>query len=487
MQERRKTMRKICDSRALRGPVRTALVVFALMGASATALSSSDAMLGSKTPYEAPAAARALEPAPAGFVPVALQLVARHGSRGLTKPGPEQRLQALCERAAAAGALTTEGQRLPALLARFTAAQQRIGYGNLSALGVQEQRQLARRLAERLPALFAAADAAPEGLLQSSGVDRAVDSAQQFAAALGEAVPRLRLAAAPTADRFLLYFHRLSAERDGAAADTPARRETLARSLRYQAWLRSPELAGQQRRIEADARRAGAARASLAPLFGADFVEQLGAEARQRAAEDLMDLRGAAADLRLELGDATAQAFEALLPAESIAVFAELGDAEDFYRKGPGLAQAGDASYAMAGQLLDSLLAGLDGAEPRLRLRFAHAEIVAPLVSRIGVAGVHVQQPATTPYAWAGNPWRTATVIPMAANVQWELWQGVTGERLVRQLLNEREAEFDPACEAARWRPGSYFYRVEALRACYAKLAAAMAPGPVSARPAAKR
>ncbi|MET0518874.1 MAG: histidine-type phosphatase [Burkholderiaceae bacterium] len=444
-------------------------------------------MLGSKTPYPPAPEGAALEPAPAGFAPAGLQLVARHGSRGLTKPGPEQRLLQLCERAAGAGALSAEGQRLPALLARFAAAQQRIGYGNLSALGVREQQQLARRLVARLPALFAAADAAPEVLLQSSGVDRAVDSARQFAAALGEAVPRLRVAAAPTADRFLLYFHRLSAERDGAAADTPARRETLARSQRYQAWLRSPELAAQQQRIEADARRAGAARASLAPLFGADFVEQLGAEGRQRAAEDLMDLRGAAADLRLELGDATAQAFQDLLPADALAVFAELADAEDFYRKGPGLAQGGDVTFAMAGQLLDSLLAGLDGAEPRLRLRFAHAEIVAPLVSRIGIAGVHVQQPASTPYSWAGNPWRTAAVIPMAANVQWELWQGVTGERLVRQLLNEREADFDPACEVARWRPGSGFYRVAALRVCYEKLTAATAPGLVSAMPAAKR
>ena len=35
-------------------------------------------------------------------------------------------------------------------------------------------------------------------------------------------------------------------------------------------------------------------------------------------------------------------------------------------------------------------------------------------------------------------------------------------------LLNEGEADFMPACEAARWRPGSHFYRVPALQACYA-------------------
>ncbi|MET0518490.1 MAG: hypothetical protein ABW005_06600, partial [Burkholderiaceae bacterium] len=80
-------------------------------------------------------------------------------------------------------------------------------------------------------------------------------------------------------------------------------------------------------------------------------------------------------------------------------------------------------------------------------------------------------------------PWRTAAVIPMAANVQWELWQGPAGERLVRQLLNEREADFSPACEAARWRPGSHFYRVTALRACYAGLATATAPALPAAQP----
>ena len=175
-----------------------------------------------------------------------------------------------------------------------------------------------------------------------------------------------------------------------------------------------------------------------------------------------MDLRGAAADLRLELGGD----FPQTVPPEAAAVFAEHDDADDFSRKGPGLLKAGDASYAVAGQLLDAMLAGLDGSQPRVRLRFAHAEIVAPLVSRIGVLGVHQQ--SAEPYRWANNPWRSETVIPMAANVQWELWRGPNGERLVRMLLNEGDADFMSACEAARWRPGSHFYRAVELRACYA-------------------
>ncbi|MGZ7230901.1 hypothetical protein ACXWOM_10605, partial [Streptococcus pyogenes] len=75
--------------------------------------------------------------------------------------------------------------------------------------------------------------------LLNSGVDRAVDSSRSFAAALQREAPRARVPAGWGSDRFLLYFHKLDARRD--EADTPARRATLERSERYQAWLRSPE------------------------------------------------------------------------------------------------------------------------------------------------------------------------------------------------------------------------------------------------------
>lgn len=413
------------------------------------------AELGSKTPYAPQQAAAGYEAPPAGYTPVAVVLVARHGSRGLTKPGPDEAALALWREAEAAGALTPRGQRFGADLQRFIAAQRALGYGNLSQLGVAEHEALAQRLVARLPALF---EAAPEVQLLSSGVDRAVDSSRSFAAALHEAAPRAQLPASWGADRFLLYFHRLDARRD--AADTPARQATLQRSVAYQAWLRSPELAAQQRRIDADPRLPAAAQALLAGLYGERFAARI--PQPLAAARQVMDVRGAMAGLQRELGGAV----EAFVPAPVAAVFMQADDAEDFYRKGPGLVEAGPVTYEMATQLLDDMLGRL-AAGRGVALRFTHAEIVAPLVSAIGVAGLHEPLPRSQPYDAALHPWRTERVIPMAANVQWEVWQGPGGERVVRMLLNEAQARFKPACDAARHGPGSHFYRVQALLACY--------------------
>jgi len=430
-----------------------AVGLLALIGLTATA-SASEA-LGSKTPYAPRQDAARYEAPPAGYVPVAVQLVARHGSRGLTKAGSDEASLKLWREAEASGALTPLGRGFGADLQRFMAAQRRLGYGNLSRLGVVEHEQLAQRMVARLPSLFASGPAVE---VLSSGVDRAVDSSRSFAAALQRAAPRAHVPASWGTDRFLLYFHKLDAKRD--VADTTARRATLQRSAAYQAWLRSPELAEQQQRIDADPRLPDAARVLLMGLYSEAFVA--GLTDPLAAARQVMDVRGAAAGLQRELGGE----LPAYVPASAAFTFIAADDAEDFYRKGPGLLEAGPVTYAIATQLVDDMLERLatgDGAV----LRFTHAEILAPLVSALGVAGLHQPQPRAQPYDYGNNPWRSETVIPMAANVQWEVWQADGGERLVRMLLNEGEADFKPACDAARLRPGSHFYRVTALVSCY--------------------
>lgn len=428
------------------------LAALALLTGSAVQASSE---LGSKTPYAPQQSADRYEAAPAGYTPVAVQLVARHGSRGLTKPGPDEAALKRWREAEAAGALTPLGVRFGAALQRFIVAQRQLGYGNLSQLGVVEQEQLAQRLVARLPALFAGST--PVSVL-SSGVDRAVDSSRSLVAALQREAPQAQVPASWGADRFLLYFHRLDARRD--TADTPARQATLQRSLAYQAWLRSPRLAELQRRIDADPRLPQAARRLLLDLYQPGFVDRLADPLE--AAREVMDVRGAMAGLRLELGGEA----ESFVPEEVAAVFMAADDAEDFYRKGPGLQETAPVTYDMATQLLDDMLGRLATGQGAV-LRFSHAEIVAPLVSAIGVAGVHQPLPASQPYDAATHPWRTERVIPMAANVQWDVWQGPQGRRLVRMLVNEAQADFKPGCEGARLRPGSRFYDVAALQRCY--------------------
>ena len=73
------------------------------------------------------------------------------------------------------------------------------------------------------------------------------------------------------------------------------------------------------------------------------------------------------------------------------------------------------------------------------KLRFAHAEIVAPFASKLGLNNVLVQVPIATVFSYANNPWRGKHVVPMAANVQWDVYSDGRGNVLVKMLYNEEK------------------------------------------------
>ena len=118
-----------------------------------------------KTPYAPQQDPATYAAPPAGFQPIFTQLVARHGSRGLTSMKNDAALYAMWQQAAAQDALTPLGRELGpdilalmkanALLGYGVAGIERPGYGNLSQTGIDEHRQLAVRMLARLPSLFA--------------------------------------------------------------------------------------------------------------------------------------------------------------------------------------------------------------------------------------------------------------------------------------------------------------------------------------------
>src|SRR5262245_38266706 len=107
-----------------------------------------------KTPYQPQQDMASYEPAPAGYAPVFTELVARHGSRGLSSFKDDAALYNLWLKAQADGALTDLGQRLGPDLMTVIKTNALLGYGNLTALGVAEHQGLAMRLAQRMPAVF---------------------------------------------------------------------------------------------------------------------------------------------------------------------------------------------------------------------------------------------------------------------------------------------------------------------------------------------
>ncbi|MTV39890.1 histidine-type phosphatase [Duganella radicis] len=427
-------------------------------------------LLSTKAPYAPQQDSASYEAAPAGYKAVYTQMLARHGSRGLTSARTAEWLHALWRQAADADALTPLGRELGPDIEQMMRANELLGYGNETRQGMQEHTQLAQRMYARLPVLFRDSPVAGKSrriVLVSSGKDRAVDSAEFFRDSLVQQQPSLAPLFDTGIDRHTLYFHKLNAAQDTLVTES---------SLAYQRWAKSDELRAQEGVIHAQPQLQAAAQATLARLFTPAFIATLAASHRDasappsatEAALALYDLYAAAADMRYELK----ADFVRYMPATEAHVYAEAEDAVAFYEKGPGIAENGSVTWRMAASLVDDFFKEADAIDHgdlshAAKLRFAHAEIVIPFASALGIPGMSEQLSRATTYSYQNSPWRGAQVAPMAANIQWELYRNSAGRVLVRMLYNERETDFKPACSRAKIAPASHFYDYRQLKRCY--------------------
>lgn len=478
-----------------------------------------------KTPYRPQQDAATYEAPPAGYAPVYTELVARHGSRGLSGFKYDGAIYAMLVKAEADGALTALGAQLKAdtyammkanaLLGYGVAGISTPGYGNLTQTGIREHQQLAARLAQRLPALFSAGNR--EIVVVNSGQDRAVDSSTFFSSSLVAAQPALAPAITlPTApsgypasapvvqpagtNRFLLYFHSLKPATDLVTDTGNPYYATYQASQAYQAYANDATVAAKLNAIKAAPQAAEVAQTVLSALVSQAFIAKLGTsgytfantgtyaftssdgkftntlkgdgKTKIATAVDavnvLYNLLQVAPAMTAETGGVT---MEKYIGAEQAQYLAYLQDAEDYYQKGPGIQEANPVTYRMAKVLQDDFFGEVDAIARgdltrAAKLRFTHAEIMIPFASIMNLKNVFVPTPQAQTYTYANNPWRGDQVSPMAANMQWDVYRN--GSRLiVKMLYNERETDFQAACDGAKLTPGSHFYDYAGLKQCY--------------------
>ncbi|MDS0862549.1 histidine-type phosphatase [Burkholderia pseudomultivorans] len=478
-----------------------------------------------KTPYRPQQDAATYEAPPAGYAPVYTELVARHGSRGLSGFKYDGSIYAMLVKAEADGALTALGAQLKAdtytmmkanaLLGYGVPGISTPGYGNLTQTGIGEQQQLATRLAQRLPALFAAGNR--QVVVVNSGQDRAVDSSTYFSAALVAARPALAsaitLPAAPAGypagapvaqpagtNRFLLYFHSLKPASDLVTDSGDPYYATYQASQAYQAYASDATVAAKLKAIKAAPQAAEVAQTVLSALLSPAFIAKLGSDGYTfsntgtyaftsadgkftntlkgdgktkiatpvDAVNVLYNLLQVAPAMTAETGGVT---MEKYIDAEQAQYLAYLQDAEDYYQKGPGIQEANPLTYRMAKVLQDDFFAEVEAIARgdltrAAKLRFTHAEVVIPFASIMNLKNVFVPTPQAQTYTYANNPWRGDQVSPMAANMQWDVYRN--GSRLiVKMLYNERETDFQAACDGAKIAPGSHYYDYAGLKQCY--------------------
>ncbi|PRF98516.1 histidine-type phosphatase [Burkholderia ambifaria] len=478
-----------------------------------------------KTPYRPQQDAATYEAPPAGYAPVYTELVARHGSRGLSGFKYDGAIYSMLVKAEADGALTALGAQLKAdtyammkanaLLGYGVPGISTPGYGNLTQTGIREHQQLAARLAQRLPALFASGGR--QIVVVNSGQDRAVDSSTYFSAALVAARPALAAAitlpaapsgypaSAPVAqpagtNRFLLYFHSLKPATDLVTDTSDPYYATYQASQAYQAYSSDATVADKLKTIKAAPQVGEVAQTVLAALVSQAFIAKLGTDgytfantgtyaftssdgkftntlkgdgktkiaSAVDAVNVLYNLLQVAPAMTAETGGVT---MEKYLGAEQAQTLAYLQDAEDYYQKGPGIQEANPVTYRMAKVLQDDFFNEVDAIARgdltrAAKLRFTHAEIVIPFASIMNLKNVFVPTPQAQTYTYANNPWRGDQVSPMAANMQWDVYRN--GSRLiVKMLYNERETDFQAACDDAKIAPASHYYDYAGLKRCY--------------------
>jgi hypothetical protein len=482
-----------------------------------------------KTPYSPQQAAASYEATPAGYATVQSQLVARHGSRGLSSMKYDLAVQNMWEQARADGALTELGARLGPDVVKIMKANFLLGhrvdgistpgYGNETQVGIDEHTRLAERFLARNAALFAQAASQPRQIaVVTSGVDRAVDSCYFFVKGLRAAQPSLGpLVAYPAApapypeggtpvaqpdgtNRFLLYFHKLVPATDRVSTPADPLYATYQASQAFQAWTKSSELESLQAAVLAQPAARAQARVVLERLFSKAFVDKIddgtytfaNTGTRTFTSDDgsftntqtgdgktrIASLADAASVLYELYVIAPAMVQEAgvdflpYMPSAQARYFAFANDAADFYKMGPSLQHTGGVTWRMAQILEDDFFKEVDaiaaGDTSRVaKLRFTHAEIIVPFAAKLGLRGMSEPLPDGSVFSYDASAWRGEQVSPMAANVQWDVARNGAGRLLVRMLYNERETDFKPACDGARLAAGSHYYDYQGLKACY--------------------
>ncbi|MFJ5532913.1 histidine-type phosphatase [Streptomyces sp. NPDC093261] len=418
---------------------------------------------GTKASYEPQQDPWTYQRAPRGFVPVFTENVSRHGSRAATDSEDGDLILRLWDQARQDGQLTRLGQDFGPDVRALLAAMEKTGYGNLSGRGKRELQGTAVRMAHRLPGLFEtiARDGEPIDVV-SSGQGRVVDSGTVFTDALTQTDPELKPQVGPArVDKDLLYFHK--------SAGGAAYRDWLAHDQRLADTLK--DIAGRPATHRA-------ARRVLAKIFKPAFVQRVVDGEFSSLADDVAaaqavyNLYGIAPAMSDESPTGRGRRMGRYIAPRDAAWFGYLSDVEDFYEKGPSFAD-GDITYKMADVLLDDFFKQIEakrdgtsklGAE----LRFTHAEEIIPLAALMRLPGSTEGATSERPYAYDSNAWRGASVSPMAANIQWDVFRK-RDTYLVRMLYNEKETPFRQGCRPIA--KGSSFYDLDELERCFGRTA----------------
>ena len=364
----------------------------------------------------------ALTPAPAGYEPFFINHYARHGSRWLIDPGHYGRPVEALSRAERDGKLTRRGQEVLDIVRRVQAASTN-RLGELSDIGHEQHRRIARRMFERYPAVFA--DSA-RVFARSTVVRRCVLSMLNEVDVLYSLNPALRV----TTDATQAYMHYLNYS-DPDVEPLRKQASPAVDALRDK-WVKPDHMV----KILFNDRR-----------WARDSIDAV------KLALDLFDVAGNMQSHhrfeRVDLFD--------LFTADDVYNLWRYNNARWYIISGETPLTGNRVDYSQANLLLN-FIADADLAIRRhdrgASLRFGHESVLLPLVCLMGLNGADYR---TTDLEHLHEHWQSQRIFPMACNVQMIFYRNTADDNdiVVKILLNEREATLPVATDRApyyRWR-----------------------------------
>ncbi|MBS1664453.1 MAG: hypothetical protein JST68_25635 [Bacteroidetes bacterium] len=406
--------------------------------------------LGTKTPYVAPGVS--YTPPPAGFKPVFVNYVGRHGARYMTKAGADVDALRLLEDADKAQGLTETGRKIEGMVRKLCAVEKG-QYENITLLGAEEQEAIGGRMMSQYKPAFT-----------GRGLDvvvtykvRTQQSADAFLKGFGGYKGQRRFSKSPDSLDAVLRFYDLS----------PG----------YQQYKKSAGLKKSFDSLDRDRRTFAVAAAVCERVFTEGFRSGLKTEEELKFVANLYDLYSVQFSLVRETKDGVDLGIA--FGKEELGWADYASGAQDFLEKGPGRDPLG-IQVKVAAPLLADFIRTTDGMVGRRLmgkgderageaadavLRFTHAEAISPFATLLGIPEASV--PAAGIYNYHEH-WQAERVIPLSANIQWIVYSNGK-DYLVKILLNEREVRL-PKLGVFAAGDGVY-YRWEDLRAyCLGRL-----------------
>ena len=347
---------------------------------------------------------------PSGYVPVYISHYARHGSRYLISDNDYMRPLRILERADSEGVLTEKGRETMMKVRRmYDESYKR--WGELTPLGAEQHRQIARRMYERFPEVFADSvwvDA------KSTVVIRCILSMENELLELVKHNPRLRVRHdASDHDMYYMNLHDTNLARQ---------RENEKVKQTMKDW--------EKRHLNCQP--------FMSRLFtNADYVAK-----NINAEEFTHDLFGLAGIVQNSEIRHSLSLYDIFTPDERYLMWQRAN--VWWYLHFAGAPQNGGRQPFSQRNLLRNIINETDSClalpHPGATLRFGHETMVMPLACLLDLNGSYVQVEQVD--SLEAHGWIASRIFPMAANIQLVFYKNPKNPKadlLVKALLNEEE------------------------------------------------